>query len=277
MTWTCWKRQGICLFMAVSFFTRLPAPAGLPFDSTLFRHCSRYFGVVGWLIGLLTTLICWGFSWFLPVDVAIFLSMLGSILLTGAFHEDGLADMADGLVGGMTVERRLEIMKDSRLGTYGAIALVSCLLLKFLTLSHIGTHSLATLCLTLFIVHTLSRSISGTLMFDMQYVRKDDSTAKVKAVAETQDYIDMLVLLGSGLVTLWVMTPSAAGTLLAVNVLVRQWMKRYLLQKLGGYTGDCLGGAQQCCELAGYLVILAWLDHGQPLWTQGVSQWLTHI
>lgn len=277
MTWTCWKRQGICLFMAVSFFTRLPAPAGLPFDSTLFRHCNRYFGVVGWLIGLLTALICWGCAWLVPLDVAVFISMLAGILLTGAFHEDGLADMADGLVGGTTVAQRLTIMKDSRLGTYGAIALVSCLLLKFLTLSHIGSYSIATLSLTLFVVHTLSRAISGTLMFDMQYARKDDATAKVKAVAETQDYTDMLILLGSGLITLWLLTPLAAGVLLAINMLVRQGMKYYLLQKIGGYTGDCLGGAQQFCELASYLMILAWLEHGLPLWTQDVSQWLSHI
>ena len=89
------------------------------------NQSSRYFSLVGWLIGSITALALWGASLILPVSVAVIISMLVSIFLTGAFHEDGLADSADGLGGGMTLAKKLAIMKDSRIGTYGAIRITS--------------------------------------------------------------------------------------------------------------------------------------------------------
>ena len=123
-------REQLNLFwIAVAFFTRIPVPASVEFSQASLNRASRYFPAVGWLTGVLCAAALWLFMQVFPQDVAVVLSIAVSLLLTGCFHEDGLADSSDGMGGGWTREQKLSIMKDSRIGTYGAAALwVSCLL-----------------------------------------------------------------------------------------------------------------------------------------------------
>ena len=139
------REQYWCFCLALAFFTRIPIPASTPFSPQRLNHASPYFAVVGMIVGTLTAAWCWFLCLWLPLPVALLLGLLGSLCLTGAFHEDGLADMADGLGGGMDVERKLTIMKDSRLGTYGACALLLALLLKRQRQPAVRTHQLRTL------------------------------------------------------------------------------------------------------------------------------------
>ena len=115
-------------YLALSFFTRIPVPRSMVYSPALLNQASRYFSLVGLFIGVITSVACYFLVMLFPLAIAILLTMILSLFLTGAFHEDGLADMADGIGGGFTIEKRLAIMKDSRLGTYGTITLFMALL-----------------------------------------------------------------------------------------------------------------------------------------------------
>ncbi len=252
MNWV--KKQIVCFLLAVGFFTRIPIPKNTPYSLELLNQSSRYFSLVGWIIGFMTAFALWAASLILPVSVSVILSMLVSILLTGAFHEDGLADSADGLGGGMTVAKKLAIMKDSRIGTYGAIALWTSLLLKYTILTEIGLLNIPILLTAVIVMHPLSRAVAGSFIYDMTYVRDDD--AKAKPVADNQRFSDFIILVLFGGIALALLPTKIALIIAITQVLLRFYMKSALIKRLGGYTGDTLGGAQQISELIGYLVLL---------------------
>ena len=122
------------LRLAVQFMTRLPVPAGAPYDPSRMARSIRYYPLTGLLVGGAAALILLVASCLWSMPVAIVLAMLTATLMTGALHEDGFADMVDGFWGGHTVERRLEIMRDSRLGSYGALGLIFLVLLNLAAL-----------------------------------------------------------------------------------------------------------------------------------------------
>ena len=249
------RRQGNYFLLALAFFTRIPIPASTPFSAERLNHASRYFSAIGLLVGL------WGAGvWLLaqsllPLSVAVLISMAATIKITGAFHEDGLADMSDGLGGGMDTARKLEIMKDSRLGTYGAITLLLAVLIKYVSLLEISRLSLIEGLLALIVLHATSRALAGSLIFDMHYVR--DDSGKAKPLAQNQSPTDLLVLLFFGALPLLLLDIYSALILLVIFIVLRYWIKRWLTRQLGGYTGDCLGAAQQISEVVGYLIWLS--------------------
>lgn len=275
MAWLATQRT--YFWLALAFFTRLPIPAKTPFSAELLNHASRYFSLVGWVIGSLALVSLGLAAQLFPIAMAVLLSMVVTLKLTGAFHEDGLADMSDGLGGGMNRERKLEIMKDSRLGSYGSIALIMALLIKFVALNEISARALGDGLLALFCLHAASRALAGSLIFDMSYVR--DEPSKAKPLAQDQDRADLLWLLIWGLLPLILLTPMAAGLLIVTALALRLWLKRWLNRQIGGYTGDCLGAAQQLAELSGYLVLLL-LQHQQMSlaapWLKALTQELWH-
>ncbi len=245
--------------LAVAFFTRIPIPANTPFSAERLNHASRYFSLVGWIIGLCAALsLLFAYQLF-PISIAVLISMSATIKITGAFHEDGLADMSDGLGGGMSQARKLEIMKDSRLGTYGALALQLAILIKFFALYEIMALGLIEPLVALLVIHASSRAVAGSLIFDMPYVRE---SGKAKPLAQNQSRTDLCVLLAFGLLPLCLLSIQAALGMLVIGIICRSWIKRWLLRQLGGYTGDCLGATQQITELAYYLFWLA-LGHQQ--------------
>ncbi|WP_036825071.1 adenosylcobinamide-GDP ribazoletransferase, partial [Photobacterium sanctipauli] len=182
--------------------------------------------------------------------------MAFSLLLTGAFHEDGLADVFDGFGGGWKPEQKLDIMKDSRLGTYGASALFIALGLKWATLASIANVSISFAALSLVIMHTLSRAIAASLIFSYPYVRLDEQS-KVKPLANQQSQHDLWVLIATSLMVLLLLPLTTAFVLTVILIIARFCCGRWFNRQLGGYTGDCLGAAQQISEIAGYLVLLA--------------------
>ncbi len=131
-------RKEITIFLtAIMFYTRIPIPANTEFSTDYLNKATRYFPFIGLLVGGIGAVIFLLGHFILPLHVAIILSMVSTILVTGAFHEDGFSDFSDGFGGGYTKERILEIMKDSRIGTYGAVALLLMLLTKFLSISYL--------------------------------------------------------------------------------------------------------------------------------------------
>jgi len=131
------KNQLKIFLTALSFYTRVPVGPIKGWTDVMLNKSTRYFPIIGWIVGGVGALFFWLLSFFLPLSVSLALSMVATVLFTGAFHEDGFADFCDGFGGGYTPERILEIMKDSRIGTYGTVGLLSVLGIKFLTLMHI--------------------------------------------------------------------------------------------------------------------------------------------
>ncbi len=246
------KREIILFFTAMMFFTRLPVPKRLPFSQTYLNRAARYFPLVGVLVGGIGAVTVWLAGLIFPPSVAILLSMVATVLATGAFHEDGFADACDGFGGGYTKARVLEIMKDSRLGTFGALGLGVMLALKFTALMQLDA---AQLPWALVAGHSLSRFASVTLIFALKYVR-DDLTGKAKPLAVKLSVAGMMLaaLFGFapvatlGVPALWALAPVAAVTALAAA---------YFVRRIGGYTGDCLGAVQQLAEVTFYLAIVA--------------------
>ena len=117
--------------IAVGFFTRIPIKTIPNFQQHWLNQASRYYGLVGLMVGILGASVWFASHTLWPNSIAILLSMIATILLTGGFHEDGLADTWDGFGGGWTLEQKLTIMKDSRVGTYGSLALILSLFLKY--------------------------------------------------------------------------------------------------------------------------------------------------
>jgi len=124
------KRELNLLLLAVGFLTRLPITFQLDYNAQTLNASSRYFTLVGALLGLCMAAVYLGASALFPASVAVLMVLIANLLLTGCFHQDGLADMADGFGGAFQRERKLEVMKDSRLGTYGSSALIATLVGK---------------------------------------------------------------------------------------------------------------------------------------------------
>lgn len=245
----CLIRQWRLLKTALVFFTRVPLM--LPdYDEADLARSTRYFPLVGLLVGAFGALVFWLGDFLLPLELAVLLSMVATLLLTGAFHEDGLSDAVDGLGGGWEKEQVLTIMTDSRVGSYGAIAIVLALLIKFQALSHL---SAAMIPLALVAGHALSR-FCATLVIAIQSYVKPEGKAKPLATQITPG--ELLVAAVFGLLPLVLLDIRLLSALVPVT-LVWFWFSAKIRSRIGGYTGDCLGAMQQLTEVAFYLGLLA--------------------
>lgn len=253
------ERQWQIFLVALAFFTRIPIPKSTPYSPERLNQANRYFGVVGIIIGLLTAIVYWVSVQIFPIELAVAAAIICGLLLTGAFHEDGLADVFDGFGGGWSVEQKLNIMKDSRLGTYGASALVMMLGCRWAVLIGLAKIDILLPAGLLVVMHTLSRICAASLIFSYPYVRADQDS-KVKPLANQQSQHDLWVLIATGLIILLLLPLEMAITLTLVLLAVRWLCGKWFQQQLGGYTGDCLGAAQQITELMGYLTLLALLS-----------------
>lgn len=247
---------------AVQFFTRIPVPSWVGHSAQQLDQAARYLPLVGACVGAISAAVLWLAALALPLPLAAGLGMAASILVTGAFHEDGLSDFADGMGGGHSKEKALAIMKDPRVGAYGVIALVLALLLKFEALLALcGEHSLLLTAAALIAAHSVSRLMAASLMLTQRYIRDDDS-ARARPAAQRMSAASFAVALLTGaaaLALLYASGANAAALLAAVSaaLLMRAWLAWRLQQRLGGYTGDCLGAVQQLSELAFYLGLIA--------------------
>jgi adenosylcobinamide-GDP ribazoletransferase len=251
--------QELRLFLtAVQFFTRIPVPASVGHSAEQLDGATRYFPLVGIIVGAAAAIVLALATLRLPLGVAVLLSMLASVMITGAFHEDGLADSADGLYGGWTVQDRLRIMKDSRSGVFGVLALILVLGLKYASLCALGWPAAA--CALLF-AHPFSRCCAVWVMQRLPYVREDE-TSRAKPIARSVSPASLAIasltaLLPAALLAWWWRNPLAVLAGVAAALLALGFMLRQLGSKLGGYTGDGLGATQQLSEIAIYIGLLA--------------------
>ena len=263
------RRQWHLFALALQFLTRVPVPAGVPWTEAAMHASARYFPLVGALVGAFGVLVWWGAQTLWPSTIAVLLSMAATVWITGAFHEDGWADTCDGLGGSVGRERALHIMKDSRLGTYGAIGLVLLLALKASALVSLPAPWLPALMVW---SHALSRVAPLVLMRTMAYAGDADH-AKAKPMAQQATLTTLAVAVATlmvlavllGAVAQWTQGAAAPHLLWALlaglaSSALSTWVAgRWFWRRLGGYTGDTLGASQQLAEVAALLGALAML------------------
>lgn len=252
------------LLVAIQFLTRLPVPPFIHYNPQWLHQSSRHFPAVGLLVGLLCAGVFWlGSILFTPLVAAVISTVFG-IRLTGGFHEDGLADSCDGLGGGLTRERTLTIMKDSRLGTYGVLGLVSALLLKVTLLASMP---LSVAIIALIIGHTASRLLCISLLALLPYGGEIEH-AKAKPMAQQLTPLQgvlsggWLILAGVLVTIIFPNTMHQIGLgqwllTLLLALIATDYMRRLLYRRLEGYTGDGLGATQQVSEVAIYIGLAA--------------------
>lgn len=236
---------------AIGFFTRIPVPSEA-LHSNL-NQSAKFFPLVGLIVGGLSAIVLLIALEVFPVRVAIVLSMIASVLLTGAFHEDGLADSADGFGGGYDKEAVLRIMQDSRIGSFGAIALVLALGLKLELLASLPEEFLPWLVVA---AHMASRFFAVSYLASLDYVRFE---GKSKPLATALAWPSLLFAGVCGIAPLLLLDVLLGLICIGLLALIRWLLGRYFVRRIGGYTGDCLGFAQQVFELVIYAVFVAWL------------------
>ena len=249
------------VWAAMIFFTRLPfwrlyQP---PHDS--YKAVVEFWPLTGWLTAACMAGMLYVGSMVFPLPLAIVLAMVARVLLTGALHEDGLADFIDGFGGGGQRDRILAIMKDSHIGTYGVLGLIAYAALLFWSLYALGD---AQLCaLAIIAADPYSKMLSGQLIQMMPYARREEE-AKNKVVYRKVSIPSSILLALQGLLpalTVMFFTPLGSivrwELLIFVPCLVMYFLYMLIWRKLRGYTGDCCGAVCLLVELSVYLTMAA--------------------
>jgi adenosylcobinamide-GDP ribazoletransferase len=266
-----WPHELRLWLIALQFLTRVPIPRSVGFEPAWLQDSARHFAGVGLAVGAWAAVVLLAAHALWTPWVAVLLAMAASAWLTGGFHEDGLADTCDGLGGTVGRERALEIMKDSRLGSYGALGLGLTLAVKAAALVGLVAVSAVMAAAALVVAHATSRTASVALLRWLPYAG-DPEHAKAKPLAQRIGSAGLAVsvlwslaaAVGAVAGLAAVAGPSAAWTLAAAvavgaaaaagcAVVCGRWFRR----RLGGVTGDTLGATQQWAETAFYLASLA--------------------
>lgn len=252
------------IFAALMFFTRLPwwKLRRVPADS--FKRIVGYWPIAGWVTGGVMTAI-YGIALFfhLPVVLALLLVFTGRLLLTGALHEDGLADFFDGFGGGRSREQVLTIMKDSHIGTYGVLALVVYVALWVTSTVSLAQRS-ANLPIVLLLFADIWSKWSASQIVNLLPYARNEEDCKIKKVYDRMSartftvglLFALVPMLGCVLflketpyMALWICVTASVPN----SVMV--WLVQYMRRRIGGYTGDCCGATFLLCELSYFITL----------------------
>jgi adenosylcobinamide-GDP ribazoletransferase len=248
------------LFVALSFFSRLPLPAALRPDleqSARLNTAAVWFPVAGLVIALVPALLYWLASGLLPSAIAAGIAIGAGILITGGLHEDGLADCADGLGGAKDRQQALEIMRDSRIGAYGVTALVFSIMLRWMALASLPPAAGA---IALVVAHATGRaSITTALAFSSYGRERGAGTVVAEGITPGEWIAAIAISLVIGLLLGGFAGVMAAGAGLAIAAIC---LLRFEA-RIGAYTGDTLGAMEQAAEIAVLVVLAAaWNGNG---------------
>lgn len=253
------KNELIYFATALMFFTRIPVPFTIPYSSEIMNKSQKYFSWIGFLVGLINAAILYLSTQLFNLEIGIVLMMIGSVLLTGAFHEDGFTDMCDSFGGGYGKEKILTIMKDSRVGAYGTIGIILLFALKFFSIQALGIVDLWKTLAVVILAHTVSRFISGTMIYTHQYVTDIDVSKSKPLANKPLDGMALIIGFISVLISFALIPDWRLIGAFALAYLGKICMGWYFKKHIGGYTGDCLGAVQQVCEVLFYLgTMIVW-------------------
>ena len=245
------------IWAAFIFFTRLPFWRLHEPPKECFATVVEHWPLTGWLTGAIMAATLWLCAQVLPYYIAVLLAIVMRLLVTGALHEDGLADFFDGFGGGGNNRQRiLDIMKDSHIGTYGVIGLILYLLLLFFCLSSMPPKMAA---LTILAADPYAKMLTSQLVTMMPYARREEE-AKAKVVYRKISVVGGISLAIQGLLPLVAFifyTGVAWQTLIFIPALVMYFLYLLIWRKIHGYTGDCCGAVCLLVELSVFLTLIA--------------------
>lgn len=264
------KSQLRALVAAFTFLTRLPVGNLLAHDLSDLSRSATYFPIVGLVVGACGAAAFAGALLIWPPLVAVMLAVIATVLVTGAFHEDALADSLDGFGGGWKKEQVLSIMKDSRVGSYALIGVVLVTLVKVAAILSIHERALMmapsvinavlSVARAFVVAHVVARCSSVWLIRTRPYVRLEEPGAKpaagrpfVNATTNRQVFVATLLSLAIAIPLVLLQTLGVFLVAIALTLCAG----RYFTRRIGGITGDALGAANQLVELSVYLVLAA--------------------
>lgn len=242
---------------AFMFFTRLPFWRIKVLDKEYFKNVVNYWPYAGIITGGLGALVMLASSYVFPVIIAVTLGVLTRVLITGALHEDGLADFFDGFGGGTSKEKILSIMKDSHIGSYGVIALIFYFTIIVGVLASFPVPMAATLFLC---GDILCKFIASNIVNVLPYARAEEESKNKLIYNFIPDNIIAVNLLFVTLlfgVCYKAVLPVSLSYAVFVPIFVFVALVSYIKRKIGGYTGDCCGAVFLICEISFYIASLA--------------------
>lgn len=239
-------------YNALLFYSRIRVPKSVVCTDETMNKAYRFLPLVGLIVGgIAATVFFVSQYFFLPKEVSIVLTMAAMMLATGALHEDGLADFADGFGAGRDKEMILRIMKDSHIGTYGVLILIASILLKYTLLTEIPDEKLI---LSFIVAQGASRFVALLVVFRSSYVLREGAKSAHNTLRLAVK--DLLIAAALGLLPLLLLGWMMSVAYLLMAFLLFFFFKRYIERKIGGYTGDALGALIQLSELLFYILIL---------------------
>ena len=255
------KEEVKVFLTALMFYTRIPCPKWVDHSEAYLEKSTRYLPLVGWIVGGITSIIFICSSFLFSTTLSIIFAITASVLTTGAFHEDGLADTCDAFGGGWTKEKILAIMKDSRIGTYGVVALILIFLTKFIVLSDlldISENILLTVVAIFISGNSASRFIAITSIITHNYVSDTDMSKSKPVVKKNFNWYDPTIIIAAvfGFIPLICFSSPIVFVVIIPMYLSKWLMLRFFNKWIGGYTGDCLGAVQQISEIIFYISLL---------------------
>lgn len=264
------KKEWKVFLTAVQFLTRIRVPADIGHRPEYGQQAPRYFPLIGWIVGAVSSLFFLLFARYISLDAGILASMIAGLLLTGAFHEDGFADVCDGLGGGWTREKILQIMKDSRIGAFGVIGLIMLFGSKYLLLkelpafaaepgqNHLIFYNYRYIILALIAAHSVSRLMAVLVMQAGDYVGDPGQSKSIPMTGRRLSIAGQTVAIGFALAPFALLPWRYMLTVLPALYATYE-MYQYFKRWIGGYTGDCLGAIQQVTEIVLYLgFVMVW-------------------
>lgn len=240
------------ILAAFIFFTRLPFWKIHSVPSEYFKTVVNYWTLTGWLTAGSTAGMMWLAAQVLPLSVAVLIGIGTRLLLTGAFHEDGLADFFDGFGGGTTREKILVIMKDSHIGSYGVLGLIFYFGLFYLLISSLP---LPLACVAILAGDPWSKFCAAQIINRLPYARKEEES-KVKVIYNRMTPAAFIISFIAGILPLIIFLPVNFWWACILPFLLFLFLSSLIKKRLQGYTGDCCGAMFLLCEISFYLGIV---------------------
>lgn len=237
--------------LMIQFLTRIPINISIDIKEENFIKGVKFFPIVGLIIGMINFLVYKAALVVLPIQIAVILAVLSNIMVTGALHLDGIADTCDGIFSARSRERMLEIMKDSRIGTNGAVAMFFDLALRIgILLSISEVHTAKAILLS----PVLARTFMVILMYSSVYARSEGGLGNtfIGKVHLKDTFITAVI----GIIMGVLIFGYSVGIIIGINLIVILLYKTYISSKIGGFTGDTLGASNEISEIVVFLVIL---------------------
>lgn len=246
------------LLHGLRFLTRLPVPFAKTVDLPPLSQSMRLFPVAGAILGALTGALLLLFSWvgLTPLLAAALAAGFG-VLITGALHEDGLADTADGFGGGKTREQRLAIMRDSRIGTYGTLALGFALLARIAAFAALLELSPLALMAVMVSCAAFSRALMVDLLWATRPARSDGLSVLAGTPGRNGAAFAIVTAAAVTLASGALLKPESGLVAIAAGLAVTAYLRRLTVRLIGGQTGDVCGAVQVLSEIAMLCVFVA--------------------